>query len=339
MLKYFAFRNLTKNKTNYEIDFTLYNEGFFNEKYFENNILKHGIIYDLHSFFSSQIMLSLFDIVSIFKKTPYNINTDNCPFDELEFNYKFQFEEDEIEYIYSRLNGKLKNQSFYINGTCVCQHSIENLDDFEESNCIVDYLNIINNDIRKIANEFLEFVDGMLYVDLHKPFKKIGLQEYIPTLDTILKEGDTLKRLNMFLIANGFETMLDFQNQVLIEERTGLPWREVCSSGTVAGIQIFYWLEIIRNNSNSSFIYIHNFDNLLHTLTSCAIKELIDDLKCCQTILNFSHNTSIINWKKCTPESCYVIKNGEVGPMNKFVDKEFKIVHNIEKIFRTKVLQ
>lgn len=338
MLTYFSVENLFDNKPKMCLDFRT---NVDNQRYVYNSIINKSVVYDNNVSQYGQFMLALFDIVSVFNGPKENINYASYLSEETNFEYHFKFDETILVYRYTKKLNKICAEELIIDGkTYLALTFADVMSEYKTSvKKFLGYSWGLSEDIKNIISQFLSFVDRMVYVDIEKPFLKIGLSIEIPSLEKLLGVNDNLAKLNFFLCSLDMNTELELcynkDKVFLCDVPSYLPYKEICSTGTQAAIQIFYWIRLFYQFVHPSFLYISQFDNCLHPLVSIELKEAVEQLDI-QSIINFTHNTHVINWSHLIPEGCFIINENGVRSLAESCDEILSPKYNLEKLFRDK---
>ena len=92
---------------------------------------------------------------------------------------------------------------------------------------------------------------------------------------------------------------------------------------------MYFWLKQL---SGATFVFIDEFDAFYHFQLSFAVCKELFKLKC-QVFLS-SHNTFLMTNDLLRPDCNFVIKDNEVRPICDRTDKDLRLGHNIEKLYR-----
>jgi len=190
----------------------------------------------------------------------------------------------------------------------------------------------------KVFDTFFKFVEKMLF------FRSVEANAYIGkfpiSLDIYLDiyEKGHLDQFQELIRAAGIDVLLEFQeqngNMVLMAKFKDkfIPFSEIASSGTKVLTLFYYWLQRL-NDDEVSFVFIDEFDANYHHELSAQIVNIIKSLNA-QVILT-THDTSLMTNDLMRPDCCFLLnENKSIKPLFALSDKELRLAHNIEKMYR-----
>ena len=174
--------------------------------------------------------------------------------------------------------------------------------------------------------------DGNAYIGLLNGRENIN--QYIIN-NNLLNEFESFLRelgdIEIRLKAAKVETLPESESiLVQIIGKQPVIFNEVASSGTKALELLFFWNSYF---DKISFLFIDEFDAFYHYELSKKVLKFIAELNNVQAMLT-SHNTSLISNTILRPD-CYLnISNGKVAPFTSLTNRELRVVHNLEKMYR-----
>ena len=132
MLKYFKVTNYKGFKDGISIDFSKHRDYNFHKSFIKYGIVNKGLIYGKNGSGKSNFGLALFDIVYHLTdkfKPDVNISYQNGEQTNkpVEFEYVFNFDKDEIKYVYGKANQlAILYEKLYINKHLVINYDFKN---------------------------------------------------------------------------------------------------------------------------------------------------------------------------------------------------------------------
>lgn len=334
----------------------------FNTNAINNGIVKNGIIYGLNGAGKSNFGLAIFDIANHlshkWKKPDYYLNYAHAANNKapVEFEYTFSLGNHNVFYRYTKIAAELKGiiltEQLIVDGKEIILKSQDNLkidNEFGLTNKAVQNLKDSANNI-SIVNYLLSsvplpndhvllllsnFVENMLF------FRSLDNREFIG-----LKEGGS--NIEEYIVKNNLTT--DFAKYLYevsgqkynfvpnakadnmlacIIGQVTIPFQLVASTGTKNLELQYYWLQEM---ANASFVFIDEFDAFYHFELSCKIaKRLFQSNK--QLFLT-THDTSLLTNDLLRPDCFFVIKDNNIKSFANATNKELRIGHNLEKLYR-----
>lgn len=368
MLKEFSVRNFRGFKNT--IKFNLTSKDYeFNPNIIKNGIVNKAIVYGKNGVGKSNLGKAIFDIIfhltdktktaTINPITYFNLESENKI---AEFKYIFKFDNDLVEYSYTRKNlGILCSEELYFNEEKIIS---VNYDAYNEKYINEKYVNnLFNTDINlgglslikyiyrntnleklELLSKMMTFVDNMLWFRcLSDGNSFMGFSNSVTNLDEVLAQTNSVKEFQEFLLSydlkydlvlreiNGVRMLMaKFESQKGKFEE--VPFVSVASTGTKAIYLFFVWKKLAFE-TKVSLVFIDEFDAFLHYEASKALVETLNKNCKFQTILT-SHNTYLMNNMITRPDSCYIMSNGKIKPIADCTDKEIREAHNLEKMYR-----
>ncbi|MBI0431990.1 AAA family ATPase, partial [Pectobacterium parmentieri] len=163
----------------------------------------------------------------------------------------------------------------------------------------------------------------------------IGLESSGKSICQDIVEHDNVKEFENFLNSNGVECKLkeiEGDNGKSIGFDFGevvIPFYEIASTGTKSLGLFFFWMQRI---DQVSLICIDEFDAFYHHELSSNLVSILRDSEA-QVILT-THNTSIMSNEILRPDCYFVMDKKNISPLNELTDKEIRVAHNLEKIYK-----
>lgn len=366
MLKYFEVKNYKGFKDGISIDFSKHRDYNFHTEYIKNGIVNKGLIYGKNGSGKSNFGLALFDIMSHltdkFKpdvnfsyQNGYKIN------EPVWFKYIFLFDNDEIEYSYSKTNQLcIETEKLYINGKLVIDYNFNKQEDIlllieeaktlqldkkskirpEQSFVKYVYTNSILPETSPLS-KLMDFVDKMLWFRSVKDNQFAGYKEKPDLLANMLETKNAVKDFEKFLLSVDDTLKFDlsvekniYNQKILVANYPNgvqLPFDQVASTGTLS-LWLFYCWAL--DFDEISFLYIDEFDAFYHYETSEFILRYINKKDNFQSFLS-THNTSLMNNDLIRPDCCFIVSdNKNIRSLPECTEKEIREAHNLERMYK-----
>ena len=84
--------------------------------------------------------------------------------------------------------------------------------------------------------------------------------------------------------------------------------------------------------SGASFVFIDEFDAFYHFKLAFEVCKQLFNLNC--QVFTSSHNTYLMTNDLLRPDSNFILQNNKIKPLHACTEKELRVGHNIEKLFR-----
>lgn len=355
MIKLFTvngFRNFNKD---YTIDLSNPRSYSFNKDCINNSIVEKSIIYGRNSRGKSNFGLAMFDITNhlVDKNvgpTLYDNYINDCSVDA-NFKYIFEFDGVDLEYSYTKkTRKKLLAEKLVINNELIfdCNYSNEELIDtglkmkfpnlqyiFNDDISLLKYL--LNNSIineEDILYKFHTFIKNMLWFRTLDENRYVGCKTSVDDYFNFLNNKEYLIEFTKLLHSVGIEEELvmkednEGNDRLYFKKEKYLLFHSVASSGTKSLYNFFYWLK----TSNSTFIFIDEFDAFYNFELSQKVVETILKKKNTQVILT-THNTNLLTNKIMRPDCYFIITKDKIVSLVDATQRELREGHNLEKLY------
>lgn len=367
MLKHFEVENFRGFQ--YKLEFNLKAGRYdFNQEVESNGIVKNAIVYGPNGCGKSALGLALFDIIlHLTDKKPFepsqllpypNLNRSK---EKTSFKYVFLLDDDEIIYEYSKnnpvyllwekltLNDECLLECDYLKKTQFVKSGLAgnlNLQLLDNKLSLIKYIyrNTPTNTVPTIT-KLVNFCENMLwYRSLSEGNEFAGHEAAALLLDDMLQRNGSLKAFKDFLKPFGLEYDLNFEivnNQSILHAyfKNGqkAPFLSIASTGTKA-LYLFYCWNVFAF-SNTSLLFIDEFDAFLHYEASETIIKFLNKQKHFQTILT-THNTSLLSNELSRPDCSFIMSTTtenvtQIKNLANSTDREIRKVHNLEKMYRS----
>lgn len=332
----------------------------FNTYAIKDGIIKNGIIYGPNGSGKSNFALALFDIENHlsakWKKTDYYTNFvyTGAPNSPVEFEYRFKFDDDIVDYRYSKNSiGLLLSESLFVNQkqvfrkdetTFVIDESQFKIDasikeNFKQNVNSVSVINFLTASFPLSQDHYIVklvlFVNSMLWFKNLDSREFIGLETASFSLEEFIIQNHFVDDFNEFL------TKVSEQNFKFVAPKEGdknlyceiggntIPFLLMASTGTQALELLYVW---IKRMSAASFVFIDEFDAFYHFKLAFEVCKLLFNLNC--QVFTSSHNTYLMTNDLLRPDCNFILQNNKIKPLQACTDKELRFGHNIEKLFR-----
>ena len=360
MLIKFAVKNFRGFAERIEWDLSHPSNYEFNKNAIKDGVIKNGIVYGPNGSGKSNFALAIFDLENHlstkWKKADYYSNfvyigNPNSP---VEFEYVFKFDNDLLEYSYSKNSaGLLVAESLILNHKQVFKKDIFV---FEIDNKQFKIDSSVKESFRQNANnvsvinfltasyplpqdhyilKLIRFVNSMLW------FKNLDNREFIG-LET------ASFGLEEFIIQNKYvDDYSQFLNKVseqkfkFVSPKEGdkflycdiegniIRFLSMASTGTQALELLYVW---IKRMTDASFVFIDEFDAFYHFKLSFEVCKQLFNMDC--QVFTSSHNTFLMTNDLLRPDCNFILQNNKIKPLQACTEKELRFGHNIEKIYR-----
>lgn len=360
MLIKFAVKNFRGFAEKIEWDLSHPNNYEYNKYAIKEGIIKNGIIYGPNGSGKSNFALALFDIENHlsakWKKTDYYTNFvyTGAPNSPVEFEYHFKFDDDIVEYRYSKNSiGLLLSESLSVNQNQVFKKDETNfvidesqfkIDDtikknFKQNVNSVSVINFLTASFPFSQDHYIVklvlFVNSMLWFKNLDSREFIGLETASFSLEEFIIQNHYVDDFNKFL-AKVSEQHFKFVSpkegdKNLYCEIGGntIPFLLIASTGTQALELLYVW---IKRMSAASFVFIDEFDAFYHFKLAFEVCKQLFNLNC--QVFTSSHNTYLMTNDLLRPDCNFILQNNKIKPLQACTDKELRFGHNIEKLFR-----
>ena len=355
MLISFSVENFLQYKNKMTMDLTHPGQYPLYNQCIEKGVIQKAIVYDNIVASYSNFGYALFDLVSHLTNFKRPIFSPLLIQEQISsFEYTFLFDGIEVKYSYKKQNGNLLGEILVFDdleivqwekdGPVKCVYDIS-FDDFsvQTSYSLVSVLSKYKcrekNLIANIYDKFIDFVQGMLYINLTSVGIHIGYKKDYEDAIEYICNNDKLEQLQ-----NCYDSLDIFCRLKIVEDRgvkiiydkvTGCDFTQTCSSGTLRVLYLFYWLQKISEGEGCSFFYIEDFDRFFHIAIGKYLYEIIRELHG-QVICGATFNTSLISYSVLRPDCYFCINNDCMQTLEQAADRKLRLSHNIEAIFRNK---
>lgn len=358
MLTKFAVKNYRGFSDRIEWDLSNPSNYTFNTFAIKDGIVKNGIIYGPNGSGKSNLALALFDIILHLTqkiKNPHQLDTIvnlYHPEDLMSFEYTFRFDQNTIEYFYSKDSSgiakeklildnhtlfDLENNVLYVESTefPMTDETKKQLANSSNKVSILGYLwsvypLVSEHPLKKMK----EFIDGMLLFWNHEDRGFAGLDDGISIIDEYIISNGLINDFAEFLKSvSGQEFKFRANNtgdkQLICDMGVEVPFSKIRSTGTSSLTLLYFWIQKL---SKATFVMIDEFDAFYHFDLS---------FKVCQQLFSYSnqifvtsHNTYLMTNDLLRPDCNFIINKNQIKPLNLCTEKELRWGNNIEKMYR-----
>lgn len=367
MLAYFSTKNF-KQFESIKLDLTNTREYGFNTNNLTRNkkLLKTMLVYGPNASGKSNFGYALFDIVQHFADQQtrpqayiFYLNADN-PDKPATFTYTFLFNRQKVTYEYEKINSiTLLSERLTVSDKKVFSwNNITKETDFNNLNIVgLESLNMeywareqgasflryaINSAIRlkptSPIKKIFEFARSMLWfrrADDANGF--MGLNPAKSQIDDYIISENLVEQLEEFLHKHDVNEKLtvmqrpDGKKNLYFKHKQLLPIFafDVASSGTIALIVQFYWMNFFKQ---ASFVFIDEFDAFYHHSVAEDIFKYLQSMKI-QSIVT-THNTGLLSNRLTRPDCCFGMHSGKLISFADSTDREIREGNNLEKLYK-----
>ena len=360
MLIKFAVKNFRGFAERIEWDLSHPSNYEFNKYAIKDGIIKNGIIYGPNGAGKSNLALAIFDIENHlsakWKKTDYYSNfvyagNPNLPVD---FEYVFKFDNDILEYHYSKNSvGLLVAESLTVNHKQVFRRnqSVFEIDDeqfkvdatikenFKQNVNSVSVVNFLTASYPFPQDHYIVklilFVNSMLWFKNLDSREFIGLETATFSLEDFVIQNKYVEDFSEFLAKvsgqqfNFVPPKAGDKNLFCKIGGNTILFQTIASTGTTALELLYVW---IKRMSAASFVFIDEFDAFYHFKLAFEVCKQLFNLDC--QVFTSSHNTYLMTNELLRPDCNFILQNNKIKPLQYCTDKELRFGHNIEKLFR-----
>ncbi|MDO4930036.1 MAG: AAA family ATPase [Bacteroidales bacterium] len=365
MLTKFAVKNYRGFADRIEWDLSHPSNYTFNQYAIKDGIVKNGIMYGPNGSGKTNLSLALFDVVNHltqkFKKFDYYKNFIFAGKKDglVEFEYTFNLDGTLLQYDYSKVgDGKLINEYLVVNGKTVFSHKGRQLEidtenfpmeegfkkNLAENANNVSIVNVLLTSYPLASNHYLlklkKFVEGMLWFRNLDVREFIGLETNVYLLDEfIIRKGlvDDFASFLKTVSGQEFKFAAHVKTDKKLLCRYGketVPFDVIASTGTCALKLLYFW---IQRMGEASFVFIDEFDAFYHFELSYQVCKRLFALDC--QVFTSSHNTYLMTNDLLRPDCNFILDKNQVKALCDLTDKELRLGHNIEKLYRGKSFQ
>jgi len=363
MITRFEVSNFKGFNTQFVFNLKDTNSYTFNKESVKNGIVNNALVYGANAVGKSNLGLAMFDIINHLTDKQTNesrysnyLNAFNKTSEAI-FEYEFVFDGNYINYNYTKVNHKtIVSESFSINGKLLASidrnvnenaeikfKGAETLKTHIPDNNLSLLKYIKNNSLlddnteNRIFVTFFDFVEKMLFFRSLQDNMYLGMEVGRTVIDEDIIKKDNVYDLESFLNSAGINCKLSVVNEsgkdIIAFDFNGekIAYHKIASSGTIALILFYYWLQRLRDDK-ISFLFIDEFDAFYHhELSELIIKEL---KKIGIQFVLTTHNTSIISNDLLRPDCYFLMSNSAIKPLSKCTSKELREAHNLEKMYK-----
>ncbi|CAI3159389.1 hypothetical protein MWMV17_MWMV17_03206 [Acinetobacter calcoaceticus] len=364
MLTKFTVHNFRKFENQIVFDFKAANYEF-NIECVKNQHIKTALIYGKNGTGKTNLAWAMYDIVAhITDNNSHSLPTNNylnqdSDLEYATFEYDFLFEKSKVHYSYKKnseaelISEVLKIDDIeYISRkigspfTCSLKGTEtlnKNLDKDNKISALKYIYNNSNLDKRsppnRVFSQFMAFVNSMLlFRTLFDSLSYVGYKNGSDNIyRDILKKGN-LKDFEFFLNECDIKCELAEANSNS-EPTIGfkfkdkiIPISHIGSTGTKSLALFYFWWQEIKNGK-ISFLFIDEFDSSYHFKLSRQIVKRLKEIDC-QVVLT-THNTSLLDNDLIRPDCGFRISENEITSLHNSTNKDIRLAHNIEKMYRS----
>ena len=360
MLTKFAVKNFRGFAERIEWDLSHPSNYEFNKYAIKDGIVKNGIIYGPNGSGKSNFGLAIFDIENHlsakWKKNDYYqdyVYTGNLN-SPVEFEYVFRFDDDIIEYSYSKNSvGLLVEESLIVNHKQVFRRdaSAFEIDDkqfkidatvkenFKQNVNGVSVISFLSASFPFSQDHYLVkllvFVNSMLWFKNLDSREFIGLETTSFSLEEFIIQNHYTEDFSEFLYnvsEQRFKFVMPKEGDKVLYceiENNKVQFLSIASTGTKALELLYVW---IKRMSGASFVFIDEFDAFYHFKLAFEVCKQLFNLNC--QVFTSSHNTYLMTNDLLRPDCNFILQNNKIKPLHACTEKELRFGHNIEKLFR-----
>ena len=360
MLIKFAVKNFRGFAKRIEWDLSQPSNYSFNTYAIKDGVIKNGIIYGPNGSGKSNFALAIFDIENHlsakWKKTDYYTNFvyTGAPNSPVEFEYQFKFDNDIIDYRYSKNSmGLLLSESLSVNQKQVFKRddTVFEIDEsqfkidaaikenFKQNVNSVSVINFLTASFPFSQDHYI--VKLVLFVNSMLWFKNLDSREFIGLETASFNIEDFIIQNHYVDDFTEFLAKVSEQHFIFVTPKEGdknlyceiggnsIPFLLIASTGTQALELLYVW---IKRMSTASFVFIDEFDAFYHFKLAFEVCKQLFNLNC--QVFTSSHNTYLMTNDLLRPDCNFILQDNKIKPLQACTEKELRFGHNIEKLFR-----
>ena len=365
MLTYFEVKNFKNFGKAIKFNLGQTNGYEFNPQCVANGVIKKAIIYGYNGAGKSNLGFALFDLVSHVTDRQKGAHLyENYLYAGAEcnmaiFKYHFSLKNGTVVYEYGKSDlDTLIFERLFINEkefasvdrrvsttATINAEGAETLkrDVGETLISIIAYIKnnsiLEDNQDNACFDEFIAFVNGMLFFRSLEKNAYIGLEQGINWIESDIVERGNAKNFEKFLNEAGIKCKLSI---VKGDKRKNLAFdfggkkilfSEIASQGTRSLTLFYYWYQrLTSDDSKATFLFIDEFDSFYHYSLSILIIKMLRDIKA-QVVVT-THNTSVMTNDLLRPDCYFFLDSNGIRSLSNSTEKELREAHNIEKMYR-----
>ena len=358
MLTKFAVKNYRGFSDRIEWDLSNPSNYSFNTSTIKDGVVKNGIIYGPNGSGKSNLSLAIFDIILHLTQKQKNIRQLDTiinvfhPKDLVTFEYTFRFEQNVIEYFYSKGMEGIEMETIMLDGVPLFKLDNKKLSisntDFPMTEDVKLQLATSGNKVSVISYiwsvyplasdhplmKLKAFVEGMLLFWNLEDRGFAGFDENISNLEEfIIANGFVEDFADLLKSVSGqdfkFKEAKEGDKQLICNMGEGVPFKNIRSTGTSSLTLLYFWTKKL---SKASFVMIDEFDAFYHYALAFDVCKRLFQLPC--QLFVTSHNTYLMSNDLLRPDCNFIINHNMIKPLNECTDKELRWGNNIEKMYR-----
>ena len=333
----------------------------FNQGVVYNGLVKNALVYGINGSGKSSLGIALFDISRILTDNAKIHDRYLLPYHNLnnasrivKFKYEFQFGGSHVEYAYAKLSpDEIAEERVSVDGEVklIASHrrkamrvTFDGLESLQRPKLdgklsLVKYIvSHTPTGSVPILEQLVDFANRMLwYRSLSYGNDYCGFMKGSNDIIAFLKERALIGELERFLKQCGLSYKLGFRpndpdNVLYAVFRGGrmTPFYGIASTGTKALVLFFYWYHAAMEKA--SFVFIDEFDAFFHVGAAEAMAQRLNKTRNCQTVVT-THNVTLMTNAVTRPDSCYILRAGNILPLSMRTNRVLREAHNLEKMY------
>lgn len=376
MLQYFRVKGYKNFRNDFVFDLGKAGKYSFNTEQIKDGIINKGIIYGKNGTGKSNLGEALFDIAQNAVFMMPSLMLPNQPIqpvqkgiyrslgykDDIEFEYRFKFDDINIVYLYNKKEIKFITKEklvindevlidYELNKKKICKikeaHNV-NFDTLQNGSSLLFYLfNFIKFPEESPIYKLNNFIKGMLWFRcLNQGNEAVGFAAHYDLIEDAIIRENKVSELEKFFKDCGLDYELTVSNNYtysemsLVQKKKNIMLKQgnstaplflMLSTGTTALELFFYWKMQFQK---VTFLFIDAFDAFYHYELSAKIVRILNKEQSFQSFLT-THNTSLMNTSLMRPDTLFLINNNTIKSLNKCSDGELREGHNLEKIYKS----
>lgn len=364
LLKKFTVSNYRIFEKPITIDFSKVRDYKFNEDCIKNGIINKSIMYGKNAVGKTNLGNAILDIRSTILAND-NSNGDGISFlnanstsDVARFEYTFEINNQEVEYIYEKYSKKeIKFELLKINQIILYEFDFKknsgdftklknyeelkylNLEEWDNEISVFRYI-LTNAKLKELAilKDLSYFVEGMAILKPSEDIVRfIGPKVISKGIISTIIEENVVDDFVSFLKDSGLDINLkvdikpDGEKSLYFDYKRSLEFIKNASSGTRALTALYV---VLYHLKRITFLYVDEFDANFHFELAEAMLEKFKEQGECQILIT-THNTDLMSNKFMRPDCYFLMIPNKIAAVADATVRELRQGHNLEKLYQS----
>lgn len=368
MLSSFAVKNFRGFKDWFTFDLASSNNYEFNTECVSEGLVKTALIYGYNGVGKSNLGLAIFDIIShitdkMFDRSLFqNYQNASTNLELAEFRYLFSLPNGRAEYSYGKKDiDTIIYENLVINDTSVISYDRRKDDVFQ---CSLDGTTALAKDITSLKisavkyvrsnsvlpsckdndtfYDMISFIERMLMFWSLENRKYLGYESGPSDMLQDIVSKNHVEEFKKFLQNAGLRDNIkvievESKNKFVYDfDGNSIDFFRYTSAGIRSLTLFYYWYQRMETvDAKPSFVFIDEYDAFYHSQMAELVISVLKKLDI-QVILT-THNTTLLSNELMRPDCCFLMYENKILPLSKRTDRELRLAHNIEKMYKAGV--